>query len=111
MTSSAGLDDEFDLCLGQLAESLVGQGAGFFQNSEGADNVPAPDVIAPADGEIFDRALRLRAPKVVGWHLDIAEGIMFRPCAGHYNFPFKKPRAGNGFHRRGKSVRRMGFTA
>jgi hypothetical protein len=51
-----------------LPELLVGLGAGALDDAERADD--GHGLLFPADREIHDRALGLRAPVLVGGHLE-----------------------------------------
>ena len=70
-----GLDDGVGQPHVQLAAFLVGLGAGALDHAERADD--GQGLFLPADGEVQDRPLRLRAPVLVGWHLEGAEAVGF----------------------------------
>ena len=70
-----GLRDQLGLVGGKLAQILIDQRAGFFQNAEGADQFGRHGV-AP-DVEVQQRTLRLRAPIDVGWDFDLAHAVGF----------------------------------
>ena len=54
---------------------MVGVGGGFFQDGVGADHLAGHQV--PADAEMFERTLGLRAPELVGRNVDLAEAVGF----------------------------------
>ena len=64
----------------QLAERHVGLGGGLLDDAEGADD--RGGLALPADLEIAQRALRLRAPVLVRFDLDGAKGIGFGAGVG-----------------------------
>ena len=70
-----GLGDERGFFGGQLAEILVDQRGGFFEDAEGADQLGRHGVLA--DGEVDERAGGLRAVVAVGGDFDLAHGVGF----------------------------------
>ena len=65
----------------ELAERHVGFGRGALDDAERADD--RHRLLLPADLEIAEAALRLRAPISVGRHLDRAEGVGFGAGLAH----------------------------
>ena len=65
----------------ELAERGIGAGAGLFQQRIGLDHFRRH--LFAANGEIFTRALRLRAPKPVCGRADLAQRILFDPEVVH----------------------------
>ena len=70
-----GLDDELGLVGGKLAEILIHERGGLFQDGEGADQLGRHGVAA--DIEVMQRALRLRAPVNVRGNFDCAHAVGF----------------------------------
>ncbi len=66
----------------ELAEVHVGLGGGALDDAERADN--RQRLLLPADAEILERALRLRAPILVGRNLDGTEGVGFDSHCGRH---------------------------
>ena len=81
MTSSAARDDEARLRRVELAEVLVGEGGGLLHDAEGADDGSAEAL--PADLEVLQGPLRLRAPVPVGRDLDLPHAVGLDAHAGH----------------------------
>ena len=75
MTSSAAWTMSLAFSAGKLAQILIHQGAGLFQDAEGADQLGRHGVAA--DVEMQQRTLGLRAPVDVGWDLDLAHAVGF----------------------------------
>jgi hypothetical protein len=71
----AGLDDEFELFVAKALAIVVRGGGGFFENRVGGDHLARDEI--RADAEMFELALRLRAPKFVGGNLDFTEAVGF----------------------------------
>ena len=59
----------------QLAQLVVGGGAGLLQNGEGLDEVGG-HLLLP-DGEVFQAPLGLGAPELVRWDGHLAHGVVF----------------------------------
>ena len=68
-----GLRDERGFAGGELAEVLVDERGGFFEDAEGADQLGWHGVLA--DGEMDERAGGLRAVVAVGGDVDLAHGV------------------------------------
>jgi len=68
-------DQAVDL-IRQPATSVVRGGGGAFYDRIGSDHF-ARDYVA-ADAEMLQRALGLRTPEFVGWHVNLAQPIGFR---------------------------------
>ena len=60
---------------------MVGDGGGPLQDRVGSDHLARDQVLA--DAEVLKRALGLRAPELVGRHLDLAEAVGFRTNSCH----------------------------
>ena len=71
-----GLRDERGFVGGELAEVLVDERGGFFEDAEGADQLGRHGVLA--DGEMDERAGGLRAVVAVGGDVDLAHGVGLR---------------------------------
>jgi len=69
------LRDECGFVGGEFAQILVGEGAGFFEDAEGADEFARFGVVAYV--EVDERARRLRAVVAVGWNLDGSHAVGF----------------------------------
>ncbi len=68
-----GLRDERGLVGWELAEVLVDERGGFFEDAEGANQLGRHSVLA--DGEMDERAGGLRAVVAVGGDVDLAHGV------------------------------------
>src|ERR1700727_887823 len=69
--------DQLNFVFGQLAEFTVSQRCRFLQDAEGADDRASPPESFHANGEVQMRALRLSAPEMVRWNLDLSKSIFF----------------------------------
>lgn len=67
--------DGIETLLVELAELIVRNRGGFFQNAERVDDLGGH--LLDADGEVLEAALRLRCPVLVRRNLDLTERIMF----------------------------------
>ncbi len=65
----------------KLSQRHVGLGGGALDNAQRAHD--RQGLLFQADLEIAQRALRLRAPILVGSHFDRTKGIGFNACFGH----------------------------
>ena len=70
-----GLRDERGFFGGELAEVLIDERGGFFEDAEGADQLGRHGVFA--DVEVDERAGGLRAVVAVGGDVDLAHGVGF----------------------------------
>ena len=66
-------------------ELHVGFCGGLFDRAERADD--GDGLLFPADGEVQDRALGLRAPVAVGGDLERSEAVGLSACRGHGHLP------------------------
>src|SRR5277367_4393960 len=80
-------DDQWVLHIVETARSAVCVGRTFLKDGVGGDHFPRDEI--RADAEMFERALRLRAPELVGWDGHVAQGIPLDPrvCLIHGLFP------------------------
>jgi hypothetical protein len=78
-----GLDDGLADRLVQAAQRHVGLGGGALDDAQGADD--GQGLLFPADLEIAQAALRLRAPITAVVNLDGAECVCFGAGLGHGN--------------------------
>jgi hypothetical protein len=69
----AHLNDQFIAPIVEPLARMVGGGGGFLQNGVGGDHFGRNQI--PADAEMLERALGLRAPQLVRRHLDHAEAV------------------------------------
>jgi hypothetical protein len=76
-----GAGDEVGAVGRHLAQVAVDQGAGLLEDAEGAEDRPRHAV--GADGEVDQRARRLRAVVAVGGHLDGAHAVLLDACRAH----------------------------
>ena len=86
ITSSAACDDGLADFRVEPAEIHVHLGGGALDDAERADD--GQRLLFPADLEIAERALRLRAPIAVGGDLDRAEGVGFG-AGGRHDFDLR----------------------
>ena len=75
MTSSAACDDERGLFVRKLAEILIYERGGFFEDAERANELGRHGVFA--DVEVDERARGLRAVVAVGRDFDLAHRVGF----------------------------------
>jgi len=68
-----GLGDERALIRRKFAEVLIDERGGFFEDTEGADQLGRHDVLA--DSEVDERAGGLRAVIAINRHFDLAHGV------------------------------------
>src|SRR6266849_6117939 len=68
-----GLGNEGGFVGGELAEILIDERGGFFEDAEGANELGGHDILA--DGEVDERAGGLRAVVAVAWDVDLAHGV------------------------------------
>ncbi len=85
MTSVGGARDELGLVLRQPAELLVGPRRRQLEHAERPDHAAAPAEPLRADGEVLQRALRLRAPVALRRDAHLAHAVVLdapapRPC-------------------------------
>ncbi len=73
----ADFSDQFGFFFIQNPGFGVGERGGFFEVGEGFDDFLGHLVDVLGDGEVLDRALRLRAPIHVGGYLYLAHGVFF----------------------------------
>jgi hypothetical protein len=79
------LHDEPGLVGGELAEILIDERGGFFEDAEGTDELGWHGVLA--DGEMDERAGGLRTVVAVGGDFDLAHGVGFGAgWCGHGRF-------------------------
>ena len=71
----AGPLDQGEAPVVQLAQPVVGGGAGFLQNGEGLDEVRGHFLLP--DGKVFQAPLGLGAPELVRWDGHLAHGVVF----------------------------------
>ena len=79
------LDDQGVDLVVEPAAGMVGVGRCLFQDGVGIDHLARDQILA--DAEMFERALGLRAPELVGRDLDLAEAVGFRAKLGHARSP------------------------
>ena len=77
----ADLDDEAMDFVVEAAGGMVGVGGRFFQNGIGGDHFPRHQI--PADAEMLERTLGLRAPQLVGGNGDLTETVGFLAKFAH----------------------------
>jgi hypothetical protein len=65
------------------AELHVDCGGGTLEDAKRLDDGRRHAVLRLVDLEVLQRPLRLRAPVLVGRHLDLAKGVTFCPRGGH----------------------------
>jgi hypothetical protein len=80
------LNDQIVALLVEPLAGIINVGGAFLQNSIGGDHFPR-DQILP-DAEMFERALGLRAPELVGWNIYFAETVSFLANFCHVISPF-----------------------
>ena len=83
----AGLHDELELPVGEAPAGVVGDGRGLLHDRVGLDHLSRHQI--PADAEIVERALGLRAPEPVGRDPDLAVAVGFDPEVCHPR-PFRR---------------------
>ena len=71
----ADLNDQFVALIVEPLAGVVRGGGGFLQDGVGGDHFARHQILA--DAEMLERALGLRAPQLVGGHLDHAEAVGF----------------------------------
>jgi hypothetical protein len=77
----AGLDDQFVALVVEPLARVVGNRGSLLQDRIGGDHFARNQILA--DAEVLERALGLRAPQLVGRHLDDAEAVGLSSHAGH----------------------------
>ena len=80
----ADLNDQLVALIVEPLAGMVGVGGGFLQDGVGGDHLARNQILA--DAEMFERALGLRAPQLVGGNIDLAEAVGFFSSACHYGF-------------------------
>src|SRR5262245_18592509 len=81
--TSSGARDQIRLVGGELAERAVGERRVLLDDAERSDDPAAPVKAPPADREVLQRALRLRAPEMLGGNGNLAERVLFDPRLRH----------------------------
>ena len=71
----ADLDDQPVRLVVEPPAGMVGVGRRLLQDGVGGDHLARDQVLA--DAEMLERALRLRAPELVGGHLHLAHAVGF----------------------------------
>ena len=81
----ADRDDQPVSLVASRAAVVIGIGRGLLQDRIGRDHLARHQVLA--DAEMLERALRLRAPELVGGHIDLAEAVGFLANGDHVEPP------------------------
>jgi hypothetical protein len=82
----ADLNDQIMALLVEAFSREIGVCGSFFQNGIGRDHFAGDQVLSYA--EMFERALRLCAPKLVGRNVHLPEAVRFLAYLCHFIFPF-----------------------
>ena len=81
----AHLNDQLVTLVVEPLAGVVGDGSGFLQNRVGGNHLARDQI--PADAEVLERALRLRAPELVRGNIDFAEAVSLGSRSRHATFP------------------------
>ena len=81
----ADLDDQLVRLVVEPPAGMVGVGRRLLQDGVGGDHLARDQILA--DAEMLERALRLRAPELVGGDADLAEAVHFFTQVGHFLSP------------------------
>src|SRR5215471_16444521 len=81
----AHMNDQLVALIVEPLAGMIGNGSGFLQGGVGGDHLAGNEI--PADAEMLQRPLRLRAPQLVSRHLNHAEAVSLSSQVVHVISP------------------------